>query len=132
MRALPVVVLAAATVAGTVVLRETTMTRHTPVDPTSEMELVLHASSNVPGADLDEMVEALFATCQLQVATDPLGRPTDLGADTYLLGMRPALDESDQRQLVGCLEDAVLDRLQASVLSIGVAGHARLEVGPQG
>ena len=113
--------LVAATVGAIVALRETTMTRHTPVDASTEMELVLHASSNVDDAHLDEMVEALFSTCQLQVATNPTGPPTPLGDDTYLLGMRPALDESDQRQLVGCLEDAVLDRLQATVVSLGEA-----------
>ena len=119
MKALLVVVLAAAVVGAIVALRETTMTRHTPVEAGTEMELVLHASSNVEEADLDELVEALFTTCQLQVATNPTGPPTPLGDDTFLLAMRPALDESDQRQLVGCLEDAVLDRLQADVISIG-------------
>ena len=119
MKALLAVLLAAATVGAIVALREATMTRHTPMDPSTEMELVLQASTNVPGADVDEMVEALFVSCQLQVSTNPTGPPTPLGGDTYLLGMRPALDESDQRQLVGCLEDAVLDRLQASVVSIG-------------
>ena len=123
MKAFLVVLLAAGTVGAIVALREATMTRHTPVDPSTRMELVLHASSNVEETELDEMVEALFATCQLQVATNPLGPPTPLGDDDYLLEMSPALDESDQRQLVGCLEDAVLDRLQASVLSIGEAGR---------
>ena len=123
MRALLVVLLVAATVGAIVALRETTMTRHTPVDADTEMELVLHASSNVEQANLTEMVGALFATCQLQVATNPLAPPTPLGNDTYLLEMSPALDESDQRQLVGCLEDAVLDRLQASVRSIGEPGR---------
>ncbi|MDQ3384605.1 MAG: hypothetical protein M3503_01125 [Actinomycetota bacterium] len=118
MKALLVVLLAAATVGAIVALRETTMTRHTPVDASTEMEVVLHASSNVEQTNLGEMVEALFVTCQLQVATNPTGPPTPLGDDTYLLGMSPALDESDQRQLVGCLEDAVLNRLQASVVSI--------------
>ena len=119
MRALLVVLVAALTVGAIVALRETTMSRHTPVDVDTEMELVLHASSNVEEADLGELVEALFATCQLEVATNPTGPPTPLGDGTFLLGMSPALDESDQRQLVGCLEDAVLDRLQASVVSVG-------------
>ena len=123
MKALLALLLAAATVGAIVALRETTMTRHTPVDPSTEMEVVLHASSNVEHASLGEMVEALFATCQLEVATNPTGPPTPLGGATYLLTMSPALDESDQRQLVGCLEDAMLDRLQASVLSIDEPGR---------
>jgi hypothetical protein len=118
LKAFLAVLLAAATVAAIVALREATMTRHVAVEPRSEMELVLRASSNVEEANIDEKVGALFATCQLQVATNPTGPPARLAEDTYLLGMRPALDESDQRQLVGCLEDAVLDHLQASVLSI--------------
>ena len=107
-----------AVVATIVVLREAMMTRHTPVDPDTEMHLVVRASSNVAEADVGEMVAALFSGCQLEVATDPVGPPTDLGSGEFLLRIRPALDESNQRQIAGCIEDAKIDRLQAKVLSM--------------
>jgi hypothetical protein len=105
-------------VVAIIVLREATMTRHTPVDRDTEMHVVVEASSNVAGAKLPEMVGALFEMCQLEVATDPIGPPSDLGAGTFLLRMRPALDDGDRRQIVGCLEDAKIDRLQAGVREV--------------
>lgn len=107
-----------AVAAAIVVLREATMTRHTPVDRDTEMHLVVQATSNVADADLPEMVAALLVGCQLEVPTDPLGPPTDLADGAFLLRLRPALDESNQRQLAGCIEDARLDRLQARVVSM--------------
>lgn len=101
-----------------IVMREATMTRHTPVDRNTEMHVVVQASSNVADAKLPEMVGALFEMCQLEVATDPIGPPSDLGAGSFLLRMQPTLGDSDQRQIVGCLEDAKIDRLQASVREV--------------
>ncbi len=118
MKAVLTMLLALGVVAAIVLLREATMSRHTPVDRDTEMHFVIQATSNVEGARLDEMVEALFFVCQLEVATDPHGGPTDLGAGRFLLRVRPTLDESNRRQIAGCLEDAKVDRLQAQVLSM--------------
>lgn len=115
MKAAGHVVLAVGTALVVIVLREETMSRHTPVDPHTELHVLVHASSNVADAKLPDMVTALFLMCELEVAGDPAGPVNAVGSDRFLLRLRPSLDHSDRLQLTGCLEDARIDRLQASV-----------------
>lgn len=105
-------------VVAIVALREATMSRHVPVAADTAMEVVVEASSNDPALELADLVAALVAVCELEVTTDPLGPPTPLGGRTYRFLLQPALDETDQRQLDGCLEDAKLDHLQVKVLAM--------------
>jgi hypothetical protein len=103
---------------GTVALREATMSRHRSVDPETMTELVVRASSNEPRANLRKLIEALFLRCELEVATDPVGPPERLDDQTFRLLVAPELDDTDRRQMAGCLEDADIDHLQAKVLSM--------------
>lgn len=122
MKAATVILGLLGTVAAIVVLREATMSRHTPVASGTVMEVVLEASSNDDHSDLGGLVGALVAVCELEVRTDPLGPPRLIGERTYLIRLSPALDETDRRQMDGCLEDAKLDHLQAQVVSMRAVG----------
>ena len=106
-----VVVAAVAVVAA----REGTMSRHRTMPPDSTMEVVVEAERNVGYTGLEELVVALFQVCQLEVATDPVGAPARDG-DRFTFVVRPALDDTDRRQLHGCIEDARIDHLQAGVV----------------
>ena len=115
--ALAVVGLLAA-VALIVVVREATMSRHVAADPSSRMDVVVAVRSDLDDVDLAEHAAALFLTCQLEVDTDPVGPPQPVGDATFRFRIQPALDETDQRQLHGCLEDARIDHLQGSVVAM--------------
>jgi hypothetical protein len=65
------------------------------------------------------MVETLVQTCRLEVAHTELDRPIEERGDgRFVATFRPSLDETNQRQLRGCLEDWSVDHLQIDVLSI--------------
>lgn len=104
---------------GLVVLRETTMSRHADGDPDSRTRVVLEGSTNHSGVDPSDRVLALFRLCELEVHGDLVdGGVERLGERRFSFTMAPALDRTDRRQLHGCLEDAVVDYLQAEVLEM--------------
>jgi hypothetical protein len=119
-RAVPVV--AAAVVAVSVIaLREAAMSVHEETEAGSRTEIVLRGSSNSDDMPLEQRVQALFQVCQLEVHSvlEPDGfRRVD--GDEFSFVVAPALDDSDERQLHGCLEDAVVDHVQARVLEMRV------------
>jgi hypothetical protein len=103
-------------VVGVLALREATLSTHEPVDA-RETRLVL--SGETKGGEehqtLSEMVEAQVLTCRLEVESD-LARPIErLGDGRYRAVLVPALDDSNQRQFRGCLEDWVIDGVQLDV-----------------
>lgn len=101
-------------------LADATMSRETPVDPQSKMEIVLVArASHEPHDTLTEMARTLFVGCRLQ-ASSRLEEDgfRHLAEDRYRFVIAPSLNESDRRQLHGCLEDARVQHLQADVLSM--------------
>ncbi len=103
---------------GIPVLAEATMSRRTPVDPDSAMEVVLRVRiSHEPENSAIEMARTLFAGCRLQVpaTVDETGFKR-LGSDRFRFVITPGLNQSDRRQLHGCLEDARLQHVQANVL----------------
>lgn len=109
-------------VAGLAVVRlaELTMSRNTPVDPDSRMAVVakVHTKGHTPYSRL-QMGRALFLTCRLEVNTNLVADAFEIiGPGTFRFVIRPALNESDRRQLHGCLEDARVDQLQVDVLDI--------------
>ena len=111
-------------VAAVLALREATLTTHAPVDPDSRIELVLAAESR-GGEDnqsLPEMVEAVVLACRLEVSSDVDGGIRDLGDGRFAATLVPSLDESNRRQLRGCLEDWVVDHVRLEVLRLDEAG----------
>jgi hypothetical protein len=113
----------AVAVIGVIALRDATLSTHTAMDPDSRAELVLDAQSRhaEPGQTLPEMVEALVLTCRLEVRSDLVGSIRAEGDGRFRAVFQPALDESDSKQLRGCLEDWTIDSLRAEVVSLAPA-----------
>lgn len=97
-------------------LREATLSTHEAVDAAAT-ELLVEARSHATehSQTLDEMVEAQLLTCRLEVASDFEGPIESLGDDEYRAVLVPALDETNERQFRGCVEDFVTDGLQMNV-----------------
>jgi hypothetical protein len=118
-----VVLAAVGLVAGTLAvlaLKEATLSTHHAVTDASRTVVVLRAK--VHGQEhrqtLDETVEAVLVACRLEVSSDLEADPVPLGDDLFRASLVPALDETNQRQLRGCLEDWTLDHLKVDVLDV--------------
>ena len=104
---------------GVVQLAEATMTRHEAVPAESRMavEVAAHTKGHTLFSRL-QMTRSLFMACRLQTNTAVLGEEFEVLQDSFRFVIQPALDDSDRRQLHGCLEDARIDQLQVEVVSI--------------
>lgn len=105
---------------GVVQMAELTMTRHEPVPPDSSMAVVVeaHTKGHTLYSRL-QMTRSLFMACRLEANTTVVEDDfRTVARDTFRFVLEPALDDSDQRQLRGCLEDARIDQLQLDVRSI--------------
>lgn len=113
---LTVVGLLAAT-ASVFFLREATMTREEPVDPDTalDVELQIHTTRH---DDREHLADTLFSLCELEVDSTTTEGPVPQGDDVFSFRLSPTLDESDRRQLEGCLEDARIDHVQGDMLSL--------------
>jgi hypothetical protein len=102
---------------GLIALRDATLSTHQATAPDSRMELVLHVDTHggEQGQTRTEMAEALVLTCRLEVTSDVAEPSKSLGEGRFRFVLSPALDETDQRQFRGCLEDWAIDHLQAQV-----------------
>jgi hypothetical protein len=110
-------------VLGVFALRESTLSTHGKVDPDSRVEIVLDARSRHAefGQTLPEMVEALLLSCRLEVSSDVVGPIRADGDGRFHAVLQPALDETNRKQLRGCLEDWTIDSLRVDVVSLGPA-----------
>jgi len=101
-------------------LREATLSTHTRVEPDSQIELLVAASSEgaEPGQTLTEMTTAQLLNCRLEVKSDLVGSLVDLGHGRYRARFAPAMDETDRRQFRGCLSDWVIDHLHLDVIHL--------------
>ena len=71
-----------------------------------------------PGQTLAEMVEAQLSLCRLEVTSDLVGHVEDHGDGTFGATFVPAMDETNQRQFRGCVEDWTTDHLRVDVVDI--------------
>jgi hypothetical protein len=120
-RLLGLLVIALVGLTGVYFLREATESRHTRQDPDSRMEVVIEvASRDRPAAySTADLGRSLVLACRVEVASHVVDeRIDDLGGGRLRFVMQPSLDESDRRQLDGCLEDAEVDHVQADVVSM--------------
>ena len=108
-------------VAGVLTLREATLSTHEEVAGRG-MELVVSARTRggEPSQTLAEMVEAQLLTCRLEVSSDVDGPIEPLGDGRFRLVLVPAMDQTNQRQFRGCVEDFITDHLQINVLELAV------------
>jgi len=106
--------------AGVMALREATLSTHQVVEPDSETVVVVRAEEKggEPGQTLPEMVDALLATCRLEISSDLSGPVTPLGDGEFRALLVPALDETNERQFRGCVEDWTIDHLRVDVLDL--------------
>jgi hypothetical protein len=100
-------------------LRVATMSTHSPVDPSSRLDVIVSARTRGGERDqsLREMVEALVLGCRLEVAADLDGPIRDEGNGRFRVALEPSLDKSNRRQLRGCLEDWTIDQLLVDVVA---------------
>ena len=108
-------------VTAVLALREATLSTHDGVAPGTRTELVVHARSRgaEPTQTLAEMVEAVLVTCRLEVTSDLEGPIEDLGEGRFRVVLIPALDQTNRRQLRGCIEDWTIDHALVDVDTIG-------------
>lgn len=101
---------------GILMLRDATMSRETPVDEQRDLAVQVraHVLDEPPGV-ITGMVRALVDVCRLEVYTK-LVAADRLDADEFRFVLSPTLNDSDRRQLHGCLEDARVQHLQLDVL----------------
>ena len=106
-----------AAVVAVVMLRDATLSTHQPIDPDSQIELVLHVSTNggEVGQTLAEMAEAQVLTCRLEVSSDPVTPIESIGDGNFRVILAPSMDKTDQRQFRGCLEDWTIDHVRSDV-----------------
>ncbi len=119
-RVVSVVVLVGVVALGVQRLALATMSRDVATEPSSRTEVVVRAAAvREPHYGLLEMTRALFLACRLQVTVDLVERAFErLSPATFRFVVQPALNESDRRQLHGCLEDARLEHLQLDVVAM--------------
>lgn len=108
---------AALVVIAVLVVRDATLSVHAPVPTDSRLEVVVHADSNgaEPGQTLGEMTQAQLLVCRLEVSSDPIGGVESLDDDRFRFVLQPSLDDTDQKQFRGCLEDFVIDHFRMDV-----------------
>ena len=96
------------------------MTRHEPGVAGTASEIVVSAETRNPNpaATTAELTKALLDICRLEVTAEPAGPMVELAPGRYRFVLEPALDEFDERQLHGCLEDARQNHLQVDVRSL--------------
>ena len=106
--------------AAVLALREATLSTHQAVAPGSRIDVVVDASTHggEEGQTPGEMVEAVFLACRLEVSSDLAGPIRPLGDGQFRATLVPSLDETNRRQLRGCLEDWVVDHVRLDVLQM--------------
>ena len=110
-------------------LREATLSTHERVDPDSQTEVVVEAETDHAerGQTVAEMTQAIMLTCRLEVSSDLVGdielveTEGDPAVDEDQEGvfkavLQPALDDTNERQFRGCLEDWTIDQLLVDVV----------------
>ena len=106
-------------IVAVLLLREATLSTHERVNA---RQTGLLLSAETKGGEehqtLSEMVQAQVLTCRLEVESDVVGPVERLGHGRYRAVLEPALDDSNQRQFRGCLEDWVIDHVKIDVLEL--------------
>jgi hypothetical protein len=101
-------------------LGDLTQTRSDPVDPRSRSEIVLEVDTNGYHQPTEDAARNLWAACSgtttRQLVADPGFVP--VSDDEVRFSVAPGLGRYAERRLVGCLQDATLDRIKGSVESV--------------
>jgi hypothetical protein len=106
---------------GIVGLAELTQNRPDPVEAGSATVVTFDVDTRDYQRGDGAAAQALWAVCSATVGGDVSGVPTpaeEAVDDGYTVTISPAIGENGRKRLVGCLEDATLDRVMGHVQSI--------------
>ncbi|HZA77259.1 MAG TPA: hypothetical protein VE623_12835 [Acidimicrobiales bacterium] len=119
-RLLLVVVLVVAGAASVDQLGDLTQSRPDRVVPGSRSELVVEVRSKDYRLGVDQGARNLVAACAGTSGHNVVDQQSlDVsGGGTVRFSVEPALGTHNRRKLVGCLEDATIDRLVGDVVSV--------------
>ena len=121
MKALAVLVVAVLGTLGIIGLAELTQNRPDPVEAGSATVVNFDVDTRDYQRGNGAAAEALWAVCSATVGGEvsPARAPArDTVDDGYTVSISPAIGENGRKRLVGCLEDATLDRVMGHVRSI--------------
>jgi hypothetical protein len=92
-----------------------------PADPDRAITLELQVMDRDLDQPAEQIVRALWATCQTRVPKEVqlTGLQRLATADRIRIRLSPAPGEYDTRELIGCLQDAVIERVRADLLATG-------------
>ena len=112
-------------VVAVLALREATLSTHQPVEPGSEIELVVSARTKNAerGQTVSELVEAQILTCRLEVTSDVVGEIESQPDNRFRAVLAPSMDETNRRQFRGCLEDWFVDQVRLDVVRLAEPGE---------
>lgn len=121
-RALAVAGVAVALAGGVSGLADATQSRPDPrsADGTDVVVSVRTRAS----LDADLAVASLWAACQPTVRATRLTALSPLGHGRYRLELSPGVGDHGRRRLVGCLEDATIERVVAHVEEVRPSANA--------
>lgn len=107
-------------VGAVVALREATLSTHHHIPRDSRSTILLDAvtKGGEPGQTLDEMVQAILVSCRLEVGRSDPSELRHEGGGRYRAVLRPGMDETNARQLRGCLEDWTVDHVRIDVVEL--------------
>lgn len=106
------------TVQAVDLVADATQSRSSPAAP-GAMEITMEVSVRGRTAGVDATAEALWVACRNVLNRQVVaGTPAAIGDGLYRFRVTPAAGEHARRRLVGCLEDATLDRVTADVVGI--------------
>jgi hypothetical protein len=121
MKVLAVLAVAVMGALGIVGLAELTQNRPDPVAAGSATFVTFDVDTRDYQRGDGAAAQALWAVCSATVGGDVSGVPTPAEGvvdDGYTVTISPAIGENGRKRLVGCLEDATLDRVMGHVHSI--------------
>lgn len=106
-----------AVVAGIDQLADITQSRPDDRVPGTETTLRYTVETRGYRRGEDAAAEALWAVCMATVRGEVTAAP-HLAGDAYEVRITPQLGHHTEKRLVGCLEDATLDRVIANVIAV--------------
>jgi hypothetical protein len=121
MKALAVLVVAVLGTLGIIGLAELTQNRPDPVEPGSATVVNFDVDTRDYQRGDGAAAQALWAVCSATVGGEVSGVSAparDTVDDGYTVRISPAVGENGRKRLLGCLEDATLDRVMGHVRSI--------------
>lgn len=102
---------------GVGAMADLTQNRPDQVDPDSTTRIVFDVSTRTYKRSDAEAARSLWALCSSTISNEVLVGPAEV-PDGMAVTLRPALGEHSTKRLVGCLEDATLDRVMGDVVSL--------------